>query len=299
MPNDSSSIARNPTIYKEPRGRDKNLPGGVDAWKICYVGRRSIAPAFSTFSGENMKRTPLLLCMVVAFTTPSLAQMSEADRLARCANNQARIDALQHWLDGDKTYMSDEELARARTRMMSARKIEVETVRTRATLTNDATLALWTRLQGMNRGLHISESSCEGVPLFGDKGIDMVIECAGMIRSKLSIWIDLHNGLRKHHTGIEAEIARHRANVTALQCGAAATLNIAGTWYREGDRSKPASVSGSGAGLVFVNEFGMRARGHVSGPNSVVADDWEGGLVGIITDGGRRIAWGNNTNWMR
>ncbi len=78
-----------------------------------------------------------------------------------------------------------------------------------------------------------------------------------------------------------------------------AALNIAGTWYREGDRGKPASVSGSGANLLFVNEFGQSARGHVSGPNTVVADDWEGGLVGVITDGGHTIAWANNTNWRR
>ena len=44
---------------------------------------------------------------------------------------------------------------------------------------------------------------------------------------------------------------------------------------------------------------GMTARGHVSGPYTVVADDWEGGLVGMITDGGRTIAWGNGTNWRR
>ncbi len=75
--------------------------------------------------------------------------------------------------------------------------------------------------------------------------------------------------------------------------------NLAGTWYREGDTNKPTSVIQSGNSLTLVNEFGSRSRGHFLSSDVVVADDWQGGLSGKITNNGKRIDWANHTSWQR
>ena len=77
--------------------------------------------------------------------------------------------------------------------------------------------------------------------------------------------------------------------------------NIAGTWYREGDWSRPASVGQSGERLTFTNELKppMSSRGRFLGPREVVAEDWEGGLRGTLSNDGRRISWANGSTWQR
>src|SRR4051812_45996807 len=106
-----------------------------------------------------MKCAPLMLSAIVvaALASPSLAQVSEADRLARCQNNQARIDELQRGLDSDASYMSDEELARTRTAMMSARLIRDDTSKIMATGNFDDhdVQALWVQLRSISVGLHV------------------------------------------------------------------------------------------------------------------------------------------------
>jgi hypothetical protein len=95
------------------------------------------------------------------------------------------------------------------------------------------------------------------------------------------------------------------AGITPPSVTAIAFPDIAGTWYREGDRSKPATVAGSGENLTFTNEFKppLISKGKFTSPTTVVATEWEKGLVGtLISDkSGRvnRINWGNGTSWQR
>ncbi len=51
--------------------------------------------------------------------------------------------------------------------------------------------------------------------------------------------------------------------------------------------------------LMFVNEKGDRSRGHFLNSTNVIATDWERGLVGDLTGGGKRINWRNQTVWIK
>lgn len=255
-----------------------------------------------------MKLGSLLLSFIafVALASPSLAQVSEADRLARCQNNQERISALENEIKNSNDLMTVEQLARARADLLSARQKVARLTRVLTDLY---------AMENSSQIMHINES-----PVFWSlqRESETLMEDLRVAATRYDYMLDTHSprgyadivrviearigralASEARAQAIEAEIDQHRTRLAALQCGQSAGLKIAGTWYREGDRTRPASVSGSGANLVFVNEFGMSARGHVSGPYTVVADDWEGGLVGMITDNGHTIAWGNGTNWRR
>jgi hypothetical protein len=91
------------------------------------------------------------------------------------------------------------------------------------------------------------------------------------------------------------------ANDTTWQRGGASTSipNIGGTWYREGDRSRPAYVTQSAGIISFTNEFGNKSRGHFESSFVVVADEWQGGLRGRLNGTLTRIDWANGTTWQR
>lgn len=72
---------------------------------------------------------------------------------------------------------------------------------------------------------------------------------------------------------------------------------ILGTWYREGDHSRPASIQQSSSGLILTNEAGGTVQGRIEN-GAIVADGW-GGLIGKLVNGGRRIQWSNGSSWQR
>jgi hypothetical protein len=75
--------------------------------------------------------------------------------------------------------------------------------------------------------------------------------------------------------------------------------DISGTWYANGDRSKPCSISQSGDSLTLRNEIGQTASGHFNGPSQITAQ-WGGqSIVGRIGGALQRINWGNGTFWAR
>lgn len=92
---------------------------------------------------------------------------------------------------------------------------------------------------------------------------------------------------------------RQRLQAQMERPGSQPGLSPEGTWCREGDRSKPASIRQSGNSLTFTNENGNSSRGRFESSNTVVAIDWEGGLRGTFSSDGNRISWGNGTSWMR
>jgi hypothetical protein len=75
--------------------------------------------------------------------------------------------------------------------------------------------------------------------------------------------------------------------------------NLGGTWYGEGNTSRPASVQQSDDKLTFTNEKGDTSRGHFESANVVVADDWQGGLRGRLNADRTRITWANGSMWQR
>ena len=90
-------------------------------------------------------------------------------------------------------------------------------------------------------------------------------------------------------------------NGSMWQRGAATTTfpDIAGKWYREGDRSKPAFVEQQQGSLDFTNENGGKSRGHFESFYVVVANTWQGGLRGQLNRTLTRIDWANGSSWQR
>ena len=91
----------------------------------------------------------------------------------------------------------------------------------------------------------------------------------------------------------------------SVECNAVptGTPDIAGEWFREGDRARPAFVQDLGGGrLTFTNEFKNVSQGHFLDSQTVVAEQWPGssdGLHGTVSADGTEIRWDNHTTWQR
>ena len=83
-----------------------------------------------------------------------------------------------------------------------------------------------------------------------------------------------------------AEAAEHR-------------LNLTGTWYAQGDRSKSCSIRQRGNNLQLSNESGDNASGQMNGKRTLTTN-WNGTTIGgTVSANGNRINWDNGTYWTR
>jgi len=80
-------------------------------------------------------------------------------------------------------------------------------------------------------------------------------------------------------------------------------FNLSGTWYgyypKIGVDGEPCQIIQEGKSLTFINERGNSSEGSFIDGNTVEAKDWEGGLRGTLTDGGKRINWANGSWWVQ
>ena len=76
--------------------------------------------------------------------------------------------------------------------------------------------------------------------------------------------------------------------------------NISGIWY-VGDAATQRAliVQAQGGTIQLMNEQGRTSPGTFSGPNTVVASAWEGGVSGTLSPDGNFIGWSNGTQWRR
>jgi hypothetical protein len=72
---------------------------------------------------------------------------------------------------------------------------------------------------------------------------------------------------------------------------------VAGTWYMDGNASKPCHIWSSPEGLRVQNEFGLMSRLVYDPSGFVIALDWLDGLRGDLRD--QTIVWRNGTSWSR
>jgi hypothetical protein len=227
----------------------------------------------------------VLLC-VLATSTLARAQINEADRQARCANNQAVIERAETELGEIPGRMTSEEIARARAELYAIRTYYAKLISVRPGTMTDLEV---TRMRELaSRYGTTNANDAEGV---------------------ISERIDAALRVRPRVMRLEAAIAQHQARKAELRCGqetqstsaAPQTPDISGTWFREGDRQRLDSVQQRGSSLTFTNELTppMTSRGHFRDGSSVIADDWEGGLVGTLSSDGKRIDWANGTSWQR
>jgi hypothetical protein len=80
-------------------------------------------------------------------------------------------------------------------------------------------------------------------------------------------------------------------------------IDLSGTWYdytsRTGNKGQISEINQNGNRLTFINHVGSSSKGRFLNDMLVIAEDWEGGLKGTISDGGKRIEWGNGSVWQR
>lgn len=98
--------------------------------------------------------------------------------------------------------------------------------------------------------------------------------------------------------------------IIALAPAYAGTLpDISGTWYAQGNASKPCHIEQSGLNVTLVNEIGDRAHGVFADPSTLSASwpDWHNSMnagprttyTGKISSGLNVIHWSNGTFWTR
>jgi hypothetical protein len=76
-------------------------------------------------------------------------------------------------------------------------------------------------------------------------------------------------------------------------------LNLTGTWYAQGDRSKSCSIRQHGNNLQMSNESGDNASGQINGKRTLTST-WNGNTIGgTVSTNGNRINWDNGTYWTR
>jgi hypothetical protein len=76
-------------------------------------------------------------------------------------------------------------------------------------------------------------------------------------------------------------------------------LNLTGTWYAQGDRSRKCSVQQRGSNLQLSNETGDTASGQMNGKRTLTSS-WNGSTIGgTVSSDGNRINWDNGTYWIR
>jgi hypothetical protein len=76
-------------------------------------------------------------------------------------------------------------------------------------------------------------------------------------------------------------------------------LNLTGTWFANGDRSRSCSISQNRGNLNLQNESGQNASGNFNGSRNITTN-WSGTTIhGTIMQGGNRINWDNGTYWIK
>ena len=76
-------------------------------------------------------------------------------------------------------------------------------------------------------------------------------------------------------------------------------LNLTGTWYAQGDRSKSCTIQQRGTSLQLSNESGDNGNGYLNGKRTLTST-WDGTTVGgTVSTNGNRINWDNGTYWTR
>jgi hypothetical protein len=249
-----------------------------------------------------------LPALLIAVAVTASAQINEQDRLNRCQNNRAQLVELGRQL---RSSWDDEHVAKARTALISLRRLST-------TMHRDESLLLRFQDPELNKNpidvdpryvhddLNRTRTAFMATAL--SVGVACRVEddgCPDRLIALIEKNIDTAVASSGEREAMVQEMARYRTNYMALRCDLPAQIammpDLAGTWYREGNTSLPASIAQNGGTLVFTNEMRppMVSQGRFVSADEVVADQWEGGLVGIVSPDRRHIAWRNGTNWSR
>jgi hypothetical protein len=192
---------------------------------------------------------------------PALAQVDEADRLARCQNNRdalARLEAMRG------NYAGEEQIARARTALTAIAALEARinanfdqgNVDLRSlgrlrglpqTPENAADIAnLTARIDGYSRSnAELGERIRSAAAPFGLLCGAGDYPCARTLYQRLAQAIDASVALQPQHAALLRQIAAHRTNLSALRCDESVTATRTA-------QSAPPPLSGADARVVTI-----------------------------------------------
>ena len=90
---------------------------------------------------------------------------------------------------------------------------------------------------------------------------------------------------------------QRQAQVDAAAMG---VPNVGGIWYSGDDATKRTLiVQMPGGNLQLLNEQGRPSPGSFVGPNTIMANAWDGGVQGMLSPDGNYLDWSNGTHWRR
>jgi hypothetical protein len=245
---------------------------------------------------------PLAAMLALAFAAQSAsAQIDEADRLQRCANNQAALDAIAH-PPADSAIWSDEKIARARTAVQGLRR-ELAAWR-------QASINSMVSRRGVDDPALVAQAASSSAVMialgqpFGIYCRQGDTDCALRIQGALERQIDAAVAALPQRQMIERQAEVFRSNRVALRCDAG-IANIAGIWsgsngltYQIGQSGgtigwQVASIAETGAGIIQDTRVAASWNGNW-GPGSAT------GSVVAGPDGvARRIEWSNGVVFSR
>src|SRR5688572_13025490 len=149
--------------------------------------------------------------LLLACAGDAAAQINERDRLERCANNRARIAALQASWPTDAAGWSDEQISRARTAMRTLERQQWEAVRLARLAANQAD----PRYQ---QALAIVQQMTQSARTFDILCYPYSDQCGFVVTKELDRKIQAAEAARPQRAAIRQEMARHQTNLAALGC---------------------------------------------------------------------------------
>ncbi len=259
---------------------------------------------------------------------PALAQIDEADRIARCRNNQAALAQLEATRG---SYATDEQIARARTALVAMRRLEsqmnanTEDIESLSHLIADRTINNPNSRELVEMKAEVAERAAQNAAL-GERlrlagnwvNFNCAREDAGcqlMLPRRLAQGIDAAVAQQPRRRQFLQQVQSYRSNLVVLRCDPAGQSSgfaggfpaMAGTWRGGNGAGSVYSFSQNGAAVTWTrNDNDEVGTATVTG-NSISASyrsSYGTGSAGgtIEFDASRnpvRIRWSNGDTYVR
>lgn len=144
-------------------------------------------------------------------------------------------------------------------------------------------------LLGTGDGLVGEKTLAIGGPGYDDRGFAIMVWC-----KMYQEWYIVQYRYKWIQGGVPQENTKPNDN---LEPRDKQVPDLSGAWDK--GYLGPCEIRQSGGSLEFINENGQSSSGRFIDSETVIASDWESGLIGHITQNDNRIDWENGTWWER
>ena len=148
---------------------------------------------------------------LLACAGDAAAQINERDRLERCANNRARIAALEASRPAGAAGWSDEQISRARTALRTLEKQQWEAHRLASLASNKGD-------PHYQQALAVIQQMTQSARTFDILCYPYSDQCGFVVTMELGKKIQAAEAARPQLAALQQEMERHRTNLVALGC---------------------------------------------------------------------------------